>query len=88
MPEYLIALTLSAVLGSFGWIYRKVEGIDSRLDRFELRAAQTFVTRETLDRTFDRLEAHLIRMEDKIDAHVSGNPNRIESMRNKYNLSE
>jgi uncharacterized coiled-coil protein SlyX len=86
MPEYLTALAVSAVLGGFGLLHRRVEALDYRIDKFEVKVAETYVTKEDLYKMFDKLGHSLERMEDKLDAHVSENRSRISDVIHKYNL--
>ena len=41
--------------------------LDQRLDTIELRAVQEFVSKDDFNSALNRMEAHLIRMENKID---------------------
>tara|TARA_Y100001980_G_scaffold44542_1_gene23726 strand:- start:740 stop:964 length:225 start_codon:yes stop_codon:yes gene_type:complete len=45
----------------------KISDLDSRLDRFELRAAQTYVQKPEYFAAINKLEEHMIRIETKID---------------------
>lgn len=97
MPEYLIAIVVSSVLGGYAWLNRRITDVDERLDAFTVKVAEVYVTKEQLNnalnrlenqfnRIGDRLETSLLRMEDKLDAHVSEDRCRIENVINKYNL--
>ena len=98
MPEYIVALILSACLGSLGWLTRKIDSVENRLDEFELKVASEYVTKAELFRALDRIESSflrvgdnlqnsLIRVEDKLDAHVSEDRERIQSIIRKYRLN-
>ena len=41
--------------------------LDKRLDAIELRVAQKYVTKEDINAMVDRVEAHTIRIENKLD---------------------
>ena len=86
MPEYILAVLVSAGLACFGILNRKAESIDSRIDKLEVKLAETYVTKADLRLEFDRMGAVFSRLEDKIDAHVSEEPARIQKMKSKYNL--
>ena len=99
MPEYVIALIISACLSSYAWLTRRIGDVDERLDAFTVKVAEVYVTKEQLEialnrlenqctRIGDRLENSLLRMEDKLDAHVSEDRRRIEAVINKYNLKK
>ena len=51
-------------------IYNKIGHLDRRVDGIELRIVQDFVSKSELQTAMDRMESHLIRMEDKLDAIV------------------
>lgn len=86
MPEYLIVLIASSCVGAFGWLARWVNDVDRRLDRFEVKVAEEYVTKEQLAKAIDRLEGHFIRLEQKFDAHVIVTPENIASLIQKYKL--
>ena len=66
VPVFIAVGTGFAVLTSR--IYNKIGHLDSRIDGIELRVVQDFVSKNELQVVMDRMESHLIRMEDKIDA--------------------
>ncbi len=51
-------------------IYNKIGHLDSRVDKIELRIVEDFVSKTELQIVMDRMESHLIRMEDKLDSIV------------------
>ena len=51
-------------------IYTKIGHLDTRVDKIELRIVEDFVSKNELQTAMDRMESHLIRMEDKLDAIV------------------
>ncbi len=65
VPIFIAAATGFAVLTNR--IYNRIAVLDQRLDTAELRAVQEFVTKDDFNTALSRVEAHLIRMEDKID---------------------
>ena len=68
VPLFIAVGTGFAVLTSR--IYNKIGQLDSRVDRIELRIVEDFVSKTELQTAMDRMESHLIRMEDKLDAIV------------------
>lgn len=84
MPEYLIALILSLAAASTSFLVKRIDDVDHKVDKLELKVAETYVTRETLFRMFDRLDTNLSRMEEKLDAHVFEDPALIKRIREKY----
>ena len=51
-------------------IYNKIGHLDTRVDKIELRIVEDFVSKNELQQAMDRMESHLIRMEDKLDSIV------------------
>lgn len=68
VPIFVAVGTGFAVLTSR--IYNKIGHLDRRVDGVELRIVQDFVSKSELQTAMDRMESHLIRMEDKLDAIV------------------
>ena len=68
VPLFIAVGTGFAVLTSR--IYNKIGHLDTRVDRIELRIVEDFVSKTELQTAMDRMESHLIRMEDKLDAIV------------------
>ena len=68
VPVFIAVGTGFAVLTSR--IYNKIGYLDRRVDGIELRIVQDFVSKNELQVAMDRMESHLIRMEDKLDAIV------------------
>ena len=66
VPVFIAAATGFAVLTNR--IYNRIAILDQRLDTAELRVVQEFVTKNDFNSALTRMESHLIRMEDKIDA--------------------
>ncbi|QBP06195.1 hypothetical protein [Synechococcus phage S-B68] len=86
MPEYVVTFAVTAVLGLFGIMYKKGEATDGRLDRLEVKVAETYLTKEEYYRSVEQLLGALGRLEDKVDAHVSEDPYKIDKIKRKYNL--
>ena len=51
----------------FTRIHSRVSALDHRIDQFELRVAQDYVSKTDLNEIVDRVEAHMIRIENKLD---------------------
>ena len=86
MPEYAVSLMVTALLGLFGIMYKKGEAIDSRIDRLEVKVAETYLTKDEYYRSVETLLSTLHRLEDKVDAHVSEDPCKIDKIKRKYDL--
>ena len=84
MPEYLIGICLSALLGGFTFTLKKLDSVESDVLKLELKIAETYVTKEELNRTINGLFKTLDRMEEKLDAHVFEDQRKINQLRCNY----
>lgn len=85
MPEYMVNL----VIGGFvTWLYRRVDAVESRLRTAETENAEVKAHKEYIEKNFARLEAYLQRVEEKLDAHVSENRDKIRFIKDKYHLTQ
>ena len=48
-------------------LHHRVLTLDRRVDAFELRVASDYVSKADLTEIVDRVEAHMIRIENKLD---------------------
>ena len=48
-------------------IYSKIGQLDTSVDGIELRIVQDFVSKNDLQVALDRMESHMVRIEDKLD---------------------
>ena len=63
--------------GVFGQkVHNRISDLDKRVDGIELRVAQDYVAKADLAEVIDRVEQHMIRIENKLD--------RIVLTRSKY----
>ncbi len=69
VPLFVAVGTGFAVLTSR--IYNKIGHLDTRVDGIELRIVQDFVSKNDLQLALDRMETHMTRIEDKLDAIAS-----------------
>ena len=52
-------------------LYTRVYELDQRIDKFELRVAEDYVSKNTFQAALDRVEGHMIRIETKLDKALS-----------------
>ena len=74
MVETLIPVVIAAATGFsvlIRGLYTRVHDLDSRVDKFELRVAEDYVSKESFSSALDRVEAHMIRIENKLDKLVA-----------------
>ena len=70
MVEALVTAGIAALTGMTvitQRLHTRISELDRRLDGIELRVAQDYVTKNELGAIMERMEAHLIRIEDKMD---------------------
>ena len=68
IPIFVAVGTGFAVLTSR--IYGKISVLDRRVDGVELRVVQDYVSKTDLKVAIDRMESHMVRIEDKLDAMI------------------
>ena len=54
-------------------IYNRISHLDNRVDSIELRVVQEFVSKDDFSGAMERMEQHMIRIEDKLDNLVNRN---------------
>lgn len=70
MFESVVPIALAAATGFSVLITRlhsRVSDLDTRIDKFELRVAEGYVSKESFSSALERVESHMIRIENKID---------------------
>ena len=70
MIEAVVPIVIAGATGFSVLITRlhsRVSALDSRVDKFELRVASDYVSKTDLNDIVDRVEAHMIRIENKLD---------------------
>ena len=70
MIEVLITTGIAVVTGMSVLTQRlhtRISELDRRIDKVELRVASDYVTKQELSSIMERMEAHLIRIEEKMD---------------------
>ena len=71
VPIFVAVGTGFAVLTSK--IYTRISNLDSRVDSIELRVVQEFVSKSDFASAMERMEGHMVRIEDKLDSLVTRN---------------
>ena len=70
MIEAVIPVLIAGATGFSVLITRlhsRVSALDSKVDALELRVAQDYVSKQDLNDIVDRVEAHMTRIENKLD---------------------
>ena len=52
-------------------LYTRVHELDQRLDTTELRVAENYLTKSEFSVALERVESHMVRIEDKLDRIAS-----------------
>ncbi len=80
MIEAVITGAITLVLGIGGGVLAvngrsnsRMDGIDTRIDSIELRLAEKYVPRQELAVALQKMEDHMIRIENKLDQIVLRN---------------
>ena len=70
MIEMVVSVGIAAVTGMAAITTRlhgRIHELDKRIDAVELRVAEEYVSKEDLVQMMDRVEGHLVRLENKLD---------------------
>ena len=70
MIEVVVSVGIAAVTGMAAIttrLHSRIHELDKRIDQVELRVAEEYVSKEDLVQMIDRVEGHLIRLENKLD---------------------
>lgn len=74
MIEAVIPAVIAVVSGGavlFNRVHNRIHDLDRRVDAVELRMVESFVSKGDFNNALDRMEAHLIRIEQKMDDLVN-----------------
>jgi len=75
MIESLVSAAIAVITGGFvltGRLNNNFRQLERRLDEMELRVACEYATKEEFTKALDRFEAHMVRMEAKLDKFIIG----------------
>ena len=73
MIESIVSAAVAVITGGFvlaARINSKIDTVDKRIDGVELCMARNYVTKDDFDKTLERVEGHMIRIEEKLDELV------------------
>ena len=74
MVEAAISISVAVVSGVgilFTRVNNRIQDLDKRIDVFELRIAENYVPKTELSTALERVEQHMIRIENKLDSLVN-----------------
>lgn len=78
MIEPITTATVALVSGGFilmGRVNTNIKELDRRIDRLELRVAESYVSKSDFTAVLDRVELHMTRIDEKLDRITSINSN-------------
>ena len=58
---------LTAIVSVHNRLHTKISEVDSRVDKVELRVAENYVQKQELSAALQKMEDHMIRIENKLD---------------------
>ena len=58
---------LTAIISVHNRLHSKISEVDSRVDKVELRVAENYVQKQELSAALQKMEDHMIRIENKLD---------------------
>jgi hypothetical protein len=70
MVEALIPVAVAAATGFsvlIRGLYTRVHELDQRMDKTELRIAENYLSKAEFSSALERVEAHMVRIENKLD---------------------
>ena len=70
MLDIVVTVTIATLTGvgvMSGKMWSRLHELDKRVDQVELRVAEQYVSKKDLEGMLDRVETHLIRLENKLD---------------------
>ena len=73
MFEQAIPLVIAAITGGgvlFNRVHNRMHALDSRIDKLELRMVESFVPKTEFGQAMERVELHMLRIEEKLDKLV------------------
>lgn len=73
MVESLIPAVIAIITGTsvlFNKVNYRVTCLDSKVDRLELKLVESFTSKADFGAAMERMETHLMRIEDKMDKLV------------------
>ena len=63
----------TAIVSVHNRLHTKINEVDSRVDKVELRVAENYVQKQELSIILQKMEDHMIRIENKLDQIVMRN---------------
>ena len=74
MIEFGLPLVIAAVTGLSAVstrLHNRIHELDRRVDGVELKIAEDYISKTDFERTLERVESHMVRIETKLDKLIS-----------------
>lgn len=74
MIEFGLPLVIAAVTGLSAVstrLHNRIHELDRRVDGIELKIAEDYISKTDFERTLERVESHMVRIETKLDKLIS-----------------
>ena len=68
--EAVVTIVIAALTGLGvlnGRLHARIHELDRRIDSIEVKVAEDYVSKEDLSGMLDRVEGHMVRIENKLD---------------------
>lgn len=72
--ESLISAAIAVITGGAvltNRLHSRIMELDKRIDQVELGMAQAYITKADFEKTLERVEGHMVRIEDKLDTMIN-----------------
>ena len=79
MIEFIVSASVAVITGGAvltSRLHTRIMELDKRIDQVELGMAQSYVSKADFQRTLERVEGHMVRIENKLDELVLANTNK------------
>ena len=76
MIESIISATVAVITGGAvltSRVHARIMELDKRIDQVELNVASNYISKVDFEKSLERMESHMIRIEDKLDELVQHN---------------
>ena len=74
MIEFGLPIVIAAVTGLSAVstrLHNRIHELDRRVDGVELKIAEDYISKTDFERTLERVESHMVRIETKLDKLIS-----------------
>ena len=79
MIESIVSAAVAVITGGAvltSRLHSRIMELDKRIDQVELGMAQSYVSKADFQRTLERVEGHMVRIENKLDELVLASTNK------------